>query len=699
MALSQFAFFIEFGGVVNAGNTAIINKSVKNALERALPSFEVMSNHPFFILTSTTVKNGLNGIERIVSSAMQDLRCGDSVLKRCFFVQPTFASSGRQPSLSCIALSLLLALLKASNVPLKISLVGILMNWKEEFFPKLGSLTYWLQNMRMVQVDSTVLGLATVSFPHGDLQFIVSKLNGCWNLAGEVARIWLSSLMRMQPNRTQQNAKDAMDWDGIFSVVLGPFGDWFPITVRDSRPSIPISIHCEAASAAFASEEEPSPSNREEFNIVDENQDEKANPDDPVHHAEIPKKKIPEILILDAGGTISCERDNNNILIPGCDVIRNFVEGNPKLQSMGVVFKPVNVFHESVDSSDMSASHWKLLVKAVTKGYEDGYAGIVITHGTDTLAYTASILSFAFSVFPLPIVLTAAQYSLKEDYTDATNNLVGACVIACGHNPPNLNSPLGSGEDWFIPEVTVFMNHTLFRGSRIRKMDATEIDSFDSLTEGRLGVWAGKFRMDEEKIRAIVEGSVQRLLTNPLPFLLDLHLPDILVYNQITRCSNSVSVVECPRYVAGSDIIKQTPPLLYCSLDMWHDVCLVKVCPGPCSQAQLVLLHALGYRYFVIESFGSGNGCNTVTTWVEEKALDTKSLTYFVVVSQCPKGFVIPGVYSTSLPGHLDRVAFCSDMTVECAVAKLTIWSSNVGKDDFKYFMMTATRGECTNML
>jgi L-asparaginase type I len=117
-----------------------------------------------------------------------------------------------------------------------------------------------------------------------------------------------------------------------------------------------------------------------------------------------------------------------------------------------------------LDSSSMSVENWVRIGLDIEAHYDD-FDGFVVLHGTDTMAYTASALSFMLGSLGKPVVLTGSQIPLSELRNDAIDNVLDALVFA---------------GLFAIPEVTVFFHHQLFRGNRCRKVDAQSFDAFRS---------------------------------------------------------------------------------------------------------------------------------------------------------------------------------------------------------------------------
>lgn len=121
-------------------------------------------------------------------------------------------------------------------------------------------------------------------------------------------------------------------------------------------------------------------------------------------------------------------------------------------------------FKELLDSSSIDAAGWTEIAEAIYRNYRL-YDSFVILHGTDSLAYTCSALSFMLQNLGKPVVLTGSQAPMLELQNDATDNLLGSLIVA-GH--------------FMIPEVCLFFNHNLFRGNRATKVSSTDFAAFAS---------------------------------------------------------------------------------------------------------------------------------------------------------------------------------------------------------------------------
>ncbi len=170
--------------------------------------------------------------------------------------------------------------------------------------------------------------------------------------------------------------------------------------------------------------------------------------------------------MLATGGTIAC-RQTGHGLAPALTG-EELLEFIPELKHICkvTVLNPM-----SVDSTDMTAEH-RLRIARVIWDNRDGYDGFVITHGTDTLAYTAALFSHVLRAFGKPVILTGAQRPMGAEESDAEGNLLGAFRVAC--------------EDY--PGVAAVVHGQVIRGTRIVKVDSRGISAFRSINAPADGI-------------------------------------------------------------------------------------------------------------------------------------------------------------------------------------------------------------------
>jgi L-asparaginase len=174
----------------------------------------------------------------------------------------------------------------------------------------------------------------------------------------------------------------------------------------------------------------------------------------------------PGLFVLYTGGTIGMGPGPDGALVPldlrELGVHLPFVHRLPIGLTVATLTQPI-------DSSAMETSDWITIADAIVD-HAPGHAGVVVLHGTDTIAYTASALSFLLEGTDIPIVLTGAQRPVTELRSDGRENLVTALAIAAGHLH---GAPL-------VPEVTIFFDDVLLRGNRTVKVHADSYSGFAS---------------------------------------------------------------------------------------------------------------------------------------------------------------------------------------------------------------------------
>lgn len=186
------------------------------------------------------------------------------------------------------------------------------------------------------------------------------------------------------------------------------------------------------------------------------------------------KEKKPRILVLYTGGTLGMKHEVNPVtgekenvpkltleeLLEKCDYICNIKE---RYNILGY-----KVSH--IDSTEINVKVWKNLSHLVNKHYEE-FDGVVVAHGTDTLAYSAAAMAFAVRNLYIPIIFTGAQMILEADGTDVIANLTGALALAKSR----------------LAEVAVLFNGEIYKGTRVEKKHDSWLDGFASPIYGHIG--------------------------------------------------------------------------------------------------------------------------------------------------------------------------------------------------------------------
>jgi L-asparaginase len=175
-----------------------------------------------------------------------------------------------------------------------------------------------------------------------------------------------------------------------------------------------------------------------------------------------------KVLIIYTGGTIGMIED------PETSTLMPFNFGQlssaiPELKKINCELDTVS-FDQPIDSSNMTMEVWQKIASTIEVAY-DNYDGFVILHGSDTMAYTASALSFMLENLNKPVILTGAQLPIGTIRTDGKENLITAIEIASSKKNGHA----------IVPEVAVYFEYKLYRGNRTKKIDAEDFEAFQSL--------------------------------------------------------------------------------------------------------------------------------------------------------------------------------------------------------------------------
>ncbi len=209
-----------------------------------------------------------------------------------------------------------------------------------------------------------------------------------------------------------------------------------------------------------------------------------------------------KILIIYAGGTIGMQASENGYVpVAGFEQqVRQQLSTDSARQLP--VFEMLEL-DQLIDSSNLQPRHWTELARLIEAHWQQ-YDGFVLLHGTDTMAYTASMLSFMLQGMDKPVIVTGSQIPLAELRNDALDNLITSLMLAGGYD---------------IPEVCIYFNGRLLRGNRASKLKSTSLDAFDSPNYGHLG-----------QVGINIELHAERLLASkPLLFNIPEFNPDAVV--------------------------------------------------------------------------------------------------------------------------------------------------------------------------
>ncbi len=185
------------------------------------------------------------------------------------------------------------------------------------------------------------------------------------------------------------------------------------------------------------------------------------------------------ILIIYTGGTIGMEKAADGTYYPtgGFEALAKKTIAPAIWQQM-----PEHEYLEinpAIDSADMTPNHWQLIAEKIIQHYEN-YSGFIVLHGTDTMAYTASMLSFLLGDLDKTVILTGSQIPLTEPCSDGANNLLVALQMI---------------EQSCIPEVCIYFANQLFRGNRATKISTSAMIAFESTNYPILGAFENQLKI------------------------------------------------------------------------------------------------------------------------------------------------------------------------------------------------------------
>jgi len=310
------------------------------------------------------------------------------------------------------------------------------------------------------------------------------------------------------------------------------------------------------------------------------------------------------VLLIFTGGTISMSENPNTGALRPIDFDR-LQELMPELKKTGIRIHSIP-FLPLIDSSDVHPPLWEKLALTIQENYDE-YDGFVILHGTDTMAYSASALSFMLENLSKPIIFTGAQLPIGMMRSDAKENLLTSIEIAA-------NKENGRA---IVPEVCIFFEDTLFRGNRTTKKNAEHFNAFNSYNYPPLAKAGVHIKYFQSSIR---------YPKNDLPL-------------RIRTKTN-------------------------------RNIAILKLYPGITEEMVNAILNIPNLRAVVLESFGAGNAPRRVWFYNALKNATEKGV-IIVNKTPCSTGTVEMGRYETSLNLIDAGVVSGYDITTEAIVTKL----------------------------
>ncbi|MCD8080939.1 MAG: asparaginase [Bacteroides sp.] len=313
----------------------------------------------------------------------------------------------------------------------------------------------------------------------------------------------------------------------------------------------------------------------------------------------------PSVLLIYTGGTIGMIEN------PETGALEDFnfdqlMEHVPELKKFNYRISSYQ-FDPPIDSSDMEPAFWAKLVRIINYNYEH-FDGFVILHGTDTMSYTASALSFMLENLGKPVILTGSQLPIGMLRTDGKENLITAIEIAAAKNAEG--APM-------VPEVCIFFENHLMRGNRTTKINAENFNAFRS-------------------------------------------------FNFPPLAEAGIHIKYEPHLIRRPDPDKPMKP--HYLFD--HNVVILTLFPGIREEIIHSLLQVPGLKAVVLKTYGSGNAPRKEWLLRELKEATERGI-IIVNITQCSSGAVEMERYETGIQLLQAGVISGYDSTPECAVTKL----------------------------
>ena len=179
-------------------------------------------------------------------------------------------------------------------------------------------------------------------------------------------------------------------------------------------------------------------------------------------------EKKTNILLIYTGGTIGMVKDFKTGALKAFN-FNELIKNLPELNHLDCQLKGIS-FENPIDSSNMNPKHWMTIAKIIQNHYDE-YDGFVVLHGSDTMSYSASALSFMLENLTKPVIFTGSQLPIGDLRTDAKENLITSIQIAalCENDKP------------VVQEVGLYFEYKLYRGNRTTKISAEHFEAFTSL--------------------------------------------------------------------------------------------------------------------------------------------------------------------------------------------------------------------------
>ena len=342
------------------------------------------------------------------------------------------------------------------------------------------------------------------------------------------------------------------------------------------------------------------------------------------------KQAKSKVLLIYTGGTIGMMQDVRSGELKPFD-FKSLKEQVPELNKFDIDLSSIS-FKQPIDSSNMHPNVWIELVHLIEKNYTK-VDGFVILHGSDTMSFTASALSFMLENLAKPVILTGSQLPIGIIRTDGKENLITAIEIAGAKNKNN--API-------VKEVCIYFEYKLYRGNRTFKYNSQHFDAFKS-----------------PNYPALAEAGVE------------------INYNTSAFLKHNKKQLK-----------------VYKKLD--NDITVLKLFPGISKKITSAIINTPGIKAIVLETFGAGNATTQEWFINELKNAIAKNI-IILNITQCAEGKVIQGMYETSSQLKKIGVISGADLTFESAITKLMfLLGQNLSSSNIKKQLQQNLRGEIT---
>ncbi|MBL4745867.1 MAG: asparaginase [Flavobacteriaceae bacterium] len=343
--------------------------------------------------------------------------------------------------------------------------------------------------------------------------------------------------------------------------------------------------------------------------------------------------KFPHILLIYTGGTIGMVKDFKTGTLKTFNFDK-LIKHIPEINQLNCTIDSYS-FEEPIDSSNMNPNSWKFIAEVIEDRYDD-FDGFVVLHGSDTMSYTSSALSFMFENLTKPVIFTGSQLPIGDLRTDAKENLITSIEIAsCVKN----GKPV-------ISEVCLYFEYKLYRANRTTKINAEQFEAFTSLNYPPLA-----------------ESGVHLKFNLPLIYQPENNLP-LRIHKKLN-----------------------------------NNIVLLKLFPGITKIVVETILNIPGNRGVILETYGSGNA-PTEPWFIAALTNTIQQGIPIVNVTQCAGGSVIMGVYETSVDLQNIGVISGNDITTEAALAKLMyLLGEDYNLTQIKKWFEISIRGEISESL